>query len=222
MTIAINLSLVRYAFIGFVLTCHPLLANESDNRFIEFQGPNDTTVSYDLATVEMIQLGRFTIVQITMDEPDAIKFKLKSLDMLMEYCSKPLGRYAVSKNVFILGSPDIPVREIEIKQSEFKEKVALWAYPYRRFAFSDDTPELVNLSCGNTTEYTEIRNQIINGIRAKYLYDCKRGIDGMFLNQDHDDFTKVSTGFVRRGTYDAEYYEGVCRAVMKQSPYLPP
>ena len=116
----------------------------------------------------------------------------------------------------------MPVRDIEIKQSVFKEKFALWAYPYRRFAFANNDPELVNLSCSDTEEYYVLKNQIINGIRAKYLYDCKRGMDGMFLDQDRDDFTKVSTGFVRRGTYDAEYYEGVCRAVMKQSPYLPP
>ena len=143
-TIAINLSLVRYAFIGFVLTCHPLLANESDNRFIEFHGPSDTTVSYDLATVDNDPIRTVYYRAITMDEPDAIKFKLQSLDMLRDYCAKPLGRYAPRTTVFILGSPDIPVRDIEIKQSVFKEKFALWAYPYRRFAFANNDPELVN------------------------------------------------------------------------------
>jgi hypothetical protein len=67
----------------------------------------------------------------------------------------------------------------------------------------------------------ESYNRITNGSRSKEIYDCKRGLSGIFLDEN-DDFTKAPLiSPVGPGTNGENYYRAVCLAVMHQEPYLP-
>jgi hypothetical protein len=213
----------------------PSLAGEQDNRFVEF--PNaGTTVTFDLNTVHMILPGKFTIISTTIDNPDVMKLKLKVLNTLRTYCGRPDGKYPAPEDVFTLGPPDMPVQsfEVESKQtnlagSTYPSKMVSWSYPYLKLALKfqghPEQQEVAFLMCrqGGKTEaelYSEHRTSIMNGIRFKELFDCKRGLTGSFLNED-DDPAKAISGFVRSGTYEAQYYLGVCYRVTHELPYDP-
>jgi len=213
----------------------PSLAGDQDNRFVEF--PNaGTTVTYDLSTVRMIMPGKFTIISTTIDNPDVMKLKLKVLNTLRTYCGRPDGKYPAPADVFTLGPPDMPVQSfvVESKQTNlagktYPFKTVSWSYPYLKLAAKfeghPEQQQIAFLHCkqGGKTEnelYSEHRTSIMNGIRSKELFDCKRGLTGLFLNED-DEPAKAITGFVRSGTYNAQYYLGVCHRVTHELPYEP-
>jgi hypothetical protein len=200
--------------IWLIAYCCPSWAG--DRRFLELPAFGRATTTFDLGTVQIIQPGRFTIIETTIDDPDVMKFKLKVLDTLRSYCARPEGKYPVPPDVFTLGPPDMPVKNIEVKHNHLKLKLVYWSYPYKVLAaFS---PGFLGISCVGS-EYGVFRAQITNGIRTKHLYDCKRGLEGFVL--DENDTTKAVTGFVRKGTYAFEYYLSVCRAVTHEDPYVP-
>jgi hypothetical protein len=66
--------------------------------------------------------------------------------------------------------------------------------------------------------FAEARAVITNGIRQKILYDCKRGLRGLFVSEN-DDPTKAVTAFVRGGF--VRDYVLVCRKVTNELPYEP-
>jgi hypothetical protein len=116
-------------------------AQDQDKRFVEVSGDNDT-VTFDLSTVRMIQTGRFAVVSTTIDLPDVMKLKLKVLDTLRVYCTRPDGNYPAPADIFTLGPPDMPVKSIEVKSIQsnrsgktYRSKTVLWFYPYKRLAW---------------------------------------------------------------------------------------
>jgi hypothetical protein len=67
----------------------------------------------------------------------------------------------------------------------------------------------------------ETRSVIMNGIRTKELFDCKRGQVGIFIGQENNDPEKAITYFVRPDTRMFRYYFGVCYRVTHEEPYTP-
>ena len=67
----------------------------------------------------------------------------------------------------------------------------------------------------------ETRSVIMNGIRTKELFDCKRGQVGIFVGQENNDPEKAMTYFVRPATRMFRYYFGVCYRVTHEEPYTP-
>jgi hypothetical protein len=130
----------------------------------------------------------------------------------------------------------LPIESIEVKSDQTTVagktvvffKVVLLSYPYTRLAHSRQgkiEPDGGFLTCkqGDRTEselYEEHRSLIMNGIRSKELFDCKRGLAGVF-HRDEDDPAKAITYVVRPDTYHHRYYLGVCFRVMHELPYLP-
>jgi hypothetical protein len=201
-------------------------AEDRENRFVEIER-QDEIVTYDLATVQMIQPGRFSVIETTIDPPDVMKFQLKVLETLRTFCRAPAGKYSIPPEVFTLGPPDMPVENVEVRsQDDFK--MASWRLPYRRLSLiSDGVPtegfSFLHCKQWDQTEeqlYQDQRGMITNGLRTRYLFDCKRGLWGMFLHEN-DDPAKVITGFVRHGSRMEREYFQVCYRVMGEVPHLP-
>jgi hypothetical protein len=79
--------------------------------------------------------------------------------------------------------------------------------------------------CQNETpkeaaEYMQRRASIMNGNRTKRLFDCKRGLFGLFWDVD-DDPAEVTTSFVTPQTYGELTYHGICLRVTHEEPYTP-
>jgi len=214
----------------------PSLATAQDGRFIDF--PDDTsTTSYDVSTVQMISPGRFTVISTIIDNPDVMKFKLKVHDTLETYCTRPDGKYDAPAELFILGQPDMAVEKInvesritEIARKKYSVRNAIWRLPYKRLAFRSSNGSLsqgfelftcVGLTAQRTDkDQREGRSVILNGIQAKKLFDCKRGLMGSFLNENDDPATAI-TYFVQPDTYGFLEYLAVCQRVTNEPPYLP-
>jgi hypothetical protein len=200
--------------IMWLITCCPSGARDQEKRFLEF--PNDTdTVTVDLNTVQIIQPGRFTVIETTIDNPDMMRFELKVLATLRTYCARAVGQYPAPTDLLMLGPPDMPVKNIEVSR-----KMVVWYYPYKRLQGGAG-----GLDCrsGNRTEqdlYSEAWDVITKGIRVKRLYDCKRGLSGRTIHED-DDPTTAIVGPVPLQTLAFEYYQSVCRAVTHEAPYEP-
>jgi hypothetical protein len=214
-----------------LISCFQPLA-EQDDRFVEFPGPAGTTRTYDLKTVQVIQPGKFTIISTLLANADVMRFELKVLDTLQNYCKRPDGNYAPSTDVFTLGQPDMPIKSIEVKTSQTKLrgtfKEVSWHYPYARLATELQGrvfPAKGYFWCkhweGTEAEfYTKRRTRIMNGIRFKEVFDCKRGLTGDFMSEE-DDPSKVTMGFVRPHSFLDQYYRGVCLRVTHETPYSP-
>jgi hypothetical protein len=71
--------------IWLVASC-PSWAGDQENRFLEIPGKAHT-LTFDLDTVQFISPGRFTIMSTEIDNPDVMKFELKTLSTLSSYCS---------------------------------------------------------------------------------------------------------------------------------------
>jgi hypothetical protein len=155
------------------------------------------------------------IISTTIDDPDVMKFRLKALDIVRSYCTRPDGKYPAPPDLLTLGSPDMSVENIEVTSNQSHFKFVNWPYPYKRLA-----NDRVMLFCERRSDYSEWRNIILNGTRSKRLLDCKRGLFGVFVD-DGDDPTKAITGIVPIGSRAFEYYLTVCRAVTYEAPYVP-
>jgi hypothetical protein len=223
--------------VSFVASC-PSWASDPDSRFLEFQEDHDT-LTYDIDTVHMIGPSRFTITHTTIATPDMMKLELKALATLQPYCGRADGKYPAPADMLTLGPPDLPMENIEVTTNQTKSggrsyphKAVSWSFPYKRLA--------INLQGGlvqypvpviqcegqliTETEYqsriAEARLVVMNGIRVKELFDCKRGQSGIFLDEN-DDPTNAKTYFVRPDTLMLRYYLGVCYRVTHESPYWP-
>jgi hypothetical protein len=201
--------------IWFLSLC-PSWASDQEKRFIEFPGRSKTT-TFDLDTVKIIQLGRFTIVGTTMEDSDVIKFRLIATDVMRSFCTRPDGKYPAPPDVLTLGSPDMPLRDMEVYSNS---KLVKWWYPYARLSMdSEEYPEII--SCDRPTERMEIHRYLTNGNQETYLFDCKRGLHG-YLSRLSDDPTKAITGFVSKWSLISEYYVSLCRVITHAEPYIPP
>jgi hypothetical protein len=204
--------------VWLVASC-PSWADDQQKRFLEFPSGNDTT-TFDLNTVQIIQPGRFTIISTALDDPDVMKFRLKAIEIMRSHCARPGGKYPAPPDVLTLGPPDMSVEDIEvIAQNQSSLKHVKWSFPYKRFA-SGSQQGLELFVCERQSEYSEVRRIILNGIRMKRLFDCKRGLLGVFVRED-DDPTKAITGSVPIGSRAFEYYLSACQAVTHEAPYVP-
>jgi hypothetical protein len=155
--------------IMWLITCCPSWARDQEKRFLEF--PNDTdTVTVDLNTVQIIQPGRFTVIETTIDNPDMMRFELKVLATLRTYCARAVGQYPAPTDLLMLGPPDMPVKNIEVSR-----KMVVWYYPYKRLQGGAG-----GLDCrsGNRTEqdlYSEAWDVITKGIRVKGFMIANEG-----------------------------------------------
>jgi hypothetical protein len=64
------------------------------------------------------------------------------------------------------------------------------------------------------------RTEITNGLRMKELFDCKRGLLGIFRSED-DDPAKTLMIPVRPDTRGDRNYRAVCYRVMHELPFEP-
>jgi hypothetical protein len=198
------------------------------NSFVEFKDEQQTT-TYDLRTVDVIQPGKFVIVETVLDNPDVMRFRLKVLDTLRSHCERPVGSYPAPAEVFTLGPPDMPVKEKEIEVRQFdlhnyRWKVASWWLPYRKTMVGTGAG-YESYRCNppgrtETEEYLDHRNGILNGHQSKVLFDCNRGLQSLFFDEQKNDYRKARLYPVEKGTVGARYYYGVCRAVTRKDPYI--
>jgi hypothetical protein len=214
---------------AWYITACPCWADDKENRFLEFPGTADS-VTYDLATVNVLQPGRFTIIETRIDNPDVMRFELKVLSTLRTYCKRPDGRYPAPADIFTLGSADMPVEDVVVETVQTKTysatqrtKTISWDYPYKKLAINTSQGEVekpfIPIVCDDgEKEYFEMYNVMTNGTHAKYLYDCKRGLEGIYINEQDE---KPRTFPVRKDTYAYDYYLSVCFHVTHEAPYLP-
>lgn len=192
-------------------------AGATDNRFVEFSGwaGESETKTYDLDTVQFLLPGRFSIVSTTIGSPEVIRFELKVLPILKEYCEGPTGEYTPPQRIFLLGSPDAPVKKIEVENGE-KTKVVSWNYPYTKFGHALGSLP-VSLYCDETS-YGEKLLNVKNGDRQKELFDCKRGLNGSFIDWNKEPFVNR----VYPNTWGHTIYFDLCHLVTNEAPYEPP
>jgi len=199
---------------AWVVAWYPSWAIEK--RFLEIPGAHDSTVTFDLDTVQIIQPGRFTVVSTEIDNPEVMQFRLNVLEHLRTHCAHAEGKYPAPPELFTLGRPDIAVADIEVAHVS-GSKFARWFYPYLLLSPTLENYEI--LFCDGESNYFEMRTLIANGSRHKDVYDCRRGLYGMM--HDENDPTSALLIVVPEGSYLFDYYVAVCRAVTHEEPYLP-
>lgn len=202
----------------------------SDTKWIELENGIET-VTYDLHSVEMLDPGKFTIIATSIDHPDVMRFRLSVLTALRGYCTRPDGKYPPPGKLFSLGKPDMTIQFIQVNtrylaRGRFKNVV--WGSPYHKMALTDPTGLVENpnfFDCegpavsSSDEEYNQLRSDIINGLRTKELYDCRRGVVGTFVNED-DPPSKVVAGVNIKGVF-AQAYIRLCHAITGEYPYIP-
>ena len=218
--------------IWLVALC-PSWAGDQDKRFLEFSNNKDT-VTYDLNTVQIIQPGKFTIIQTSVDNPDVMKLELKVLDTLRTYCARPDGQYPAPADLLTLGPPDLPVENIEVKSDQIENagqkypiKRILWSYPYARLGFHtrnglQKEPGFFDCGFRSKTEsqmYSEMRGGYMNGTSSREVFDCKRGLFGFHWYED--DPAKTYMLVLQPDTRAFEFYWSLCKAVTHEEPYEP-
>ena len=210
-----------------------VFAADPKDRFLEFHGKHDTS-TYDLTSVEVIQPDKFTIRHTLIDDAEIITLKMKALDTLRSYCSRPDGEYEAPEDMLTLGSPDMPVakielqsRKVKIANKEYPSKIAIWTFPYDGLAVHHEDGRVEQypawFDCQSPLEtqeeaYAEARSSIMNGNQEKEMYDCRRFVMGVFSRLD-EDASKAFT-FAPRGGY-LDRYMSVCYAVTGKVPYTP-
>jgi hypothetical protein len=103
---------VRSAHLLVLLTFSGQTAALAQSRWVELDY-NDSTITYDLTTVQMLDPGRFTIISNTQDHPDVIRLKLAVLTTLKSYCGRPDGEYPPPSKLFTLVPPDMAIENIK-------------------------------------------------------------------------------------------------------------
>jgi hypothetical protein len=219
-------TLIPLVCAAWLVALCPCWAGEQDRRFLEF--PNDkATTTFDLSTVQVIQPGRFSIIATTIDNPDVIRLRLKALDTLQTYCSRPYGEYPFPADLLTLGPADMPIKRIEVrKYSDFTGKLVMWYYPYKRLAMSTSSESEEGIDSVDCFADSKAQNQwfrdrlavITNGSHMTEVFDCRRGLMGVMSAADP---SKAITGTVKPGTFGEDYYLRVCATVMHEKPYLP-
>jgi hypothetical protein len=215
---------------AWLVASYPSLASGQEKRFVEIPSGGQIE-TFDLSTVQLITPGRFTVISTTIDDPDMMTFELRVLDTLRPFCARPSGKYPAPAAILAAGPPDMPVENIKVKSSQTKivdktypYKIVTWSYPYKRLAIGrEERPGFLQCKQYPKTEdqlYEEMHSIITNGLRNKTLYDCSRGLVGVFLNVN-DDPSKAYGFFVKKNTLEEQNYIEVCGAVTHKMPYLP-
>jgi hypothetical protein len=195
-------------------SAHP---QDMQSSFVEFKDEKQTT-TYDLRTVEVIQPGKFVVVETVLGNPDVMRFELKVLDTLRSHCARQAGSYPAPAEVFTLGPPDMPLKDIEVQLQPTGTKIVFWLQPYTKTMVGNGSriqTYLCNPKNHNEIdEYWERRNVILNGAKNRVLFDCNRGLMGDLFDN------KLQVYTVPKGTVGELYYYRVCKAVTKKDPYL--
>jgi hypothetical protein len=220
----------------------PSFADQTE-RFFEFPFGADQTRVYDLSTVRVIQPGRFTVVSTLIADANRMAFELKVLDALRTYCKGPDGKYPPPADLFTLGPPDLPVRNIEVKSTspstrwKYESKIASWSYPYKRLAIEDRgefSQERTFFACKDLAReewdlYRDKRAEITNGERRRELFDCKRALHD-FFGVPFVDGKEPSAALMRTmmrpepvkpHTMGLQLYRDICLRVTHETPYSP-
>jgi hypothetical protein len=121
----------------------------------------------------------------------------------------------------------MPVKNIEVMSdnytlagTRYSGKEARWQFPYKRLQPGFSYINCTGVGIIETAEqwYEEARSVILNGTRRKDVYDCNRGIVGIFVDEK-DDISKAQMFPVRGGF--VRYYLALCSKVNGEMPYLP-
>lgn len=207
--------LISFACAACLIALSTCWAGERETRFVEIPYSSGTS-TFDLSTVQMIQPGRFVVISTMIDDPDVMRLELRALDIGRAHCSRPGGKYPAPADLFALGPPDMPVKGIEVIEGDTYKFVLLY-YPYKRLGAKD----VAYVQCNRTSDkdIREIRALIMNGLRSKQLFDCRRGLMGTYIVGDES--RDPITYFVRPDTLGEDMYRRVCYAVTGDMPYLP-
>ena len=206
-------SLLLMACSAFFVAPGPTSASEQQARFLQVPFGEMQTATYDLSTIQIIQPGRFSIVATTIDNADLMKLEVNAHVTLLAYCLRAAGKYETPADLLTLGTPDMPAKDIEVKEDK-NGKFVWWEYPYSKLA-----PDGAPVFCKANLDEDNY-SRITNGMRGRELFDCKLGQIGIFLNEI-DDPSKAFRWFVKPGTNSELEYFRVCNAVMHEVPYTP-
>ena len=194
------------------------IPKQNEVHFVEFSHGSKIT-TFDLNTVHMIEPNRFSINSTTIDNPDVVQYKLKVLDALRPYCSRPPGTYPVPAVMPTLGNADLPLENVQVI-SPITGKQLYWPLPYAKKEGGGGL--IIDCQAGSKTEdslYLENRNRIINGESDQYQFDCSRG---MWLTLPMGlEIAKFPLFTVPPNTGVEVLYMRICQAVMHQTPYQP-
>ena len=166
----------------------------------------------------MIVPGRFTVSHTDIANPDYMQLQLATIDLLRGYCSRAEGTYRVEENAFAAGTPDLPVKPIEVKAAAWGTKAVSWEYPYSKFTMVGYVPQM-HYSCKfvDKSEFETYRAQlavVTGGTSSLMMFDCSHqlvdltGDRGTMLYQ------------TKPGSPVHDFYLKVCKAVTGEAPYL--
>ena len=207
-----------------LVSARPCGASGSDNQFIQIESNNDSEI-FDLNTVKILLPGRFIIDSTRVDHPDVMRFETGVLFALKAYCGGPDGRYKPSPALLTLGTPDMPVRHIEVSSVSGGQE-AEWKYPYKRLAFRTTEGPVEDwriFFCGGPTGETTSERflsdlaLITNGTRHRTIIDCDRAMFGLPVRPDQD-LSAVPLVNVRKGSEFERTFELVCARVTSTLP----
>lgn len=200
------------------------VARSEDARFIEIPEEFETVI-FDKSTVSVVQPGRFTIAATRIDNPDFLRFELKVLVTLKKFCELKDGNYPAPKELLTFGSPDLPIQNIEVTSGKTKVgerpfKMVSWSYPYGKLAWHVNNEIIQRTNFLHCREFSEQLDAITNGFRSTQIFDCKRGLTGLFLGDDADP-ARAKTLPVSADTRGYLVYLKVCLGVTNEAPYVP-
>ena len=142
----LQMSLSPLIFSILLTVAWPSLAADQSGRFVEFQGLGKTP-TYDLNTVKVMQPGRFTVMETTIDDADVMKLELKVLDALRSYCKRSDGHYPPPSDFLTLGSPDMQIKAIDVVTYSppiaGTSKAVYWYYPYERLTIHTNEDKVI-------------------------------------------------------------------------------
>lgn len=189
-------------------------------QFVEFEA-RGTTHTFDLTTVDLLQPGKLSIRYTTIDSPEIIRVRLAIFDALKDACSKPAGKYPVPEAILRLKKPDMPSKEIEVDVTK-GIKVAEWERPYREDTLAPGVQSAEMLVCNPKgrkldDQYHERRQSVMNGIKGKIMFDCRRALMGIYRDEDDAEPMVVAV----RGDLNSLFYFDICWKVTGQQPYWP-
>jgi len=201
---------------AWLLVSCPSWASDQNARFLEIMDGGGRRI-FDLNAVEIIEPGRFSVIERKIDDPDRMRMRLKILIALRRYCERPDGQYSAPTDFLTLGIPIIPVKKVEVKAG-----VVSWAYPYRQLG-----PTAASVHCKSFDPtrseidlFLEDMVTVTDGLPSKVVYDCNQGRWGVVPNTA-DDPANAQTRNVEKGTQAFANYLSICRAVTREQPYVP-
>jgi len=189
----------------------------------------DRTITYDLKTVTLHRPGGFIITSTTQNHPDVVQLELTVLSTLRSYCRKPAGDYDPPAAFLTLGTPDMPVRQVMVRDFYWGShiyKSTRWQLPYRSLALDDVSGPLERFSyfsCDGRPfesadqEYEALKLMVTDTTVLKQFYNCRRGIMGLFVSPSDRFSSAVISASIKGQFLDAYYH--LCPAILGETPH---